>query len=182
MQSGTAQVGVHHQHALAALGEDRGQVEHGGGFAFARARADDGHGVELVVLAREQEVRAQHTVGLGVRAFAALIHQQAHILRDDAQHGALQRALDVVNRLDAGIEVLDEEGQPDTDDQPDNDAQRDVQRLVRLARGATPGLAVSMISTMTVLGSATSICSLAIFMSRIWRKRSISSSLRLASK
>ena len=68
---GTAQVGIHNQHALAVLGEDRGEIEDGGGFAFAGAGADDGDGVQLVVLAGEQQVGAQHAVGLGVRAFGA---------------------------------------------------------------------------------------------------------------
>ena len=39
------------------------------------AGADDGDGVELVVLAREQEVGAQHAVGLRVRAFRPFVDQ-----------------------------------------------------------------------------------------------------------
>ena len=77
VQRRAAQVGVHHQDALPALGEDRGEVEDGGGFAFAGAGADDGDGVELVVLAREQQVGAQDAVGLRVRAFRPLVHEQA---------------------------------------------------------------------------------------------------------
>ena len=37
-----AQVRIHHQNALAVLGENGGQIEQGGGFAFARAGAQDG--------------------------------------------------------------------------------------------------------------------------------------------
>ena len=138
VQRRAAQVGVHDQHALAALGKDRGQIEDGGGLAFAGAGADDGDGVELVVLAREQQVGAQHAVGLGVRAFGAFLEQQADVLRNDAQHRRLQRALDVVDGLHAGVEILDEEGQADADHQADDDAQGDVEAACWGAPGACP--------------------------------------------
>ena len=48
--------------------------------------------------------------------------------------------------------------------------------------GRSAGTARSTISTIIVLGNCTSIFSLVIFMSRIWRKRCNSSRLRLASK
>ena len=44
----------------------------------------------------------------------------------------MERAFHIINRFYAGIEILDEEGEADTDYQPDDDAQSDVQRLVRL--------------------------------------------------
>ena len=67
MEGGPAKVRVHNQHALAALGKDRGEVEDGGGFAFARTSADNGDGIEFVVL-------AQNAISLGVRAFRAFIN------------------------------------------------------------------------------------------------------------
>ena len=50
VQGGPAQVRIHHEDALAALGKNRSQVENRGGFAFAGAGADNGDGVEFVVL------------------------------------------------------------------------------------------------------------------------------------
>jgi hypothetical protein len=73
VQRGTAQVRIDHQDALAVLGEDGGQIEQGGGFAFARAAAQDGNGVPAFVLAREQEIGAQNAVGFGMRAFRPFI-------------------------------------------------------------------------------------------------------------
>ena len=130
MQRRPAQVGVDDQHALTALRKDGRQVEHGGGLAFARPRADDRHRVELLVLAREQEVRAQDTVGFGVWTFGAFVEQNAHVLRDDSQHRRSQRPLDIVDRLHARIEILDEEGQPDADHQTHDDSQRDIHSFV----------------------------------------------------
>ena len=130
VERGPAEVGIHHDHALAALGEHGGEVAHGGGFAFARAGADDGDGVELVVLAGEKQVGAQDTVGFGVRAFRAFVQQVTDILRNDAQHRGLQGALDVVNGFDAGIQIFDEEGETNADHETDDDAEGDIQRLV----------------------------------------------------
>ena len=42
----------------------------------------------------------------------------------------MEGALDIVDGLDAGVEVLDEEGQTDTHHQADDNAQGDVQRFV----------------------------------------------------
>src|SRR6202034_4794134 len=87
VERGAAQVGVHHQDALSALGEHRGQIQRGGGFAFARAGADDDDGVELFVLAGKEKVGAQDAVGFGVAVFPVfVIHEVADILRNDAQH------------------------------------------------------------------------------------------------
>jgi trans-aconitate methyltransferase len=46
-----------------------------------------------------------------VRTFGPFFEKITNVLRNDAQHRRLQRALDVVNGLDAGIEILDEECQ-----------------------------------------------------------------------
>ena len=90
VQRRPAQVRVHDHDALAVLGEHGGEVEDGGGFAFAGAGADDGDGVELVVFAREQEVGAQDAVGFRVRALRAFIDQRTDVLRDDPQHRRLR--------------------------------------------------------------------------------------------
>ena len=73
-------------------------------------------------------------------------------MRNDAQHRRLERALHVVNRLHAGIEIFNEEGQTDAHDQADDDAEDDVQRFVGLDRGFRPAAAGSVMVTMVVLG------------------------------
>ncbi len=52
-----------------------------------------------------------------MRTVRAFLQKNANILRNDAQHRGLQGALDIVDRLHARVEILDEECQPDTDDQ-----------------------------------------------------------------
>ena len=136
MQTGPAQVGVHQQDALAVLRKDNRQIKDGGGFAFARATADHGQAVGPILLARKQDVRAQHPVSFGMRTFGPFLDQGTHILRDDTQHRRLQRALDIVNCLHAGIEVFDEEGQTNADDQSHNNSQRDVERKIGADRFA----------------------------------------------
>ena len=126
-----AQVRIHDHHALAGLGEDGGEIQGGGGFAFAHAGADDDDAVELVVLAGEQEVSAQDPVGLGMLAVRPFIQQITDILRNDAQHRRLERAFHLVNGLNAGVQIFNEEGQTDADHQADDHAQNDVQRFVR---------------------------------------------------
>ena len=112
------------------MSKHRGQIQCGDGFAFPRAGADDDNGVELFVLAREQDVGAQDTVGFGVLAFGAFIHQVADVLRDDSEHRRLECAFHLFNRLDAGIQILNEESQTDTHNQTDDDAENDVQGFV----------------------------------------------------
>ena len=130
MQRRPAQVRIHNHHALAGLGENRGQIEDGGGFAFARAGADDDNGVELVVLAGKQKIGPQDAISFGVLAFRAFVQQVANILRNDAQHGRLERAFHFVNGLNAGIQIFDKEGQTDAHHQTDDHAKNDVQCLV----------------------------------------------------
>ena len=130
VQCRTAEVGIDHQHPLSTLRKNGGKVANGGGLAFAGAGADHGHRIELVVLAGEQQVRAQHAIRFAVRTFGALFQEVADVLGDDSQHWRLQGALDVVDGLDAGIEIFNEECEADTDDEADNDAERDIQRFV----------------------------------------------------
>ena len=52
--------------ALAGLRKNRGQIKHRRGFAFTHARADDNNTVEVFVLAGEQDICAQHTIGFSV--------------------------------------------------------------------------------------------------------------------
>jgi len=77
-----------------------------------------------------------------VRAFGSFVHQQAHVLRDNAQHRALQRSLYIVNRFYAGIQIFNKERQPDPHYQADDDAQSDIKRLVGTHRSQTGHRAV----------------------------------------
>jgi hypothetical protein len=65
-----------------------------------------------------------------VRAFETFVHQVADVLRDNAKHRRLERTLHLVNRLDAGIQIFNEEGQTDPHDQADDNTENDVQCLV----------------------------------------------------
>jgi len=120
-----------------------------------RAGADDDNGVELFVLAREQDVGAQHAVGLGVLAFGAFVQQVADVLRDDAEHRRLECTFHLFNCFDAGIQILNEESQTNAHNQTDDDAENDVQGLFGLT-GNSPGWAGSVISTIELLGISTS--------------------------
>ena len=135
VQRGAAQIGIHHQHALVGLRKHRGQVQGRGGFTFAGTGADDHDAGEFFIFARKQDVGAQDAVSFGVTAFRAFINQVADVLRDDAQHGCLEGAFHVINGLDAGVEILDEERQAHADNEAENQTQGDVQRFVGPHRG-----------------------------------------------
>src|ERR1017187_10328581 len=100
----------------------------------AGAGADDDDGVELFILAGEEQIRAQHPVGFRVLAFGAFFDQVADVLRNDAQHWRLERAFDIVNRLHTGVEIFDEEGQTDAHDEAKDQPQDNVDGLVGLDR------------------------------------------------
>ena len=63
-------------------------------------------------------------------AFGAFVKKIADILRDDPQHRRLERAFDVVNRLHAGVEILNKEGEADAHEQTKHQAKTDVDGLV----------------------------------------------------
>jgi len=52
-----------------------------------------------------------------VRAFGALLEEEADVLGNNAQDGRLECALDVVDGLDADVQVFDEEREADADDE-----------------------------------------------------------------
>ena len=110
MLHGAAQVGVDDQHLVADRGADVGEVEQRRGFAFAHAAAGHREGAAGHALVGEEQVGAQHTVRLGVGAVRPLFDQRTHLLRDDADDGQPQVALDVVHGLDGGVQILDEVG------------------------------------------------------------------------
>ena len=128
------QVRIDNEHSLAALRENRCQIKYGCRFAFARACANHGDRVQLVIFARKQQVRSQDPVRLRMRALGALLDQQADVLRNHPQHRGLERALDVIDRFHTRVQVFDKEGQADAHDQPNDNSQRDIQRLVWLHR------------------------------------------------
>ena len=121
VQTGPAEVRVHQQDALAVLRKHDGEVENGSRFSFARAAADHRERVGVLAFAGKQHIGAQHAIGLGMGAFRPFLKKRADVLGNDAQHRRLQRTLDVVDRLHAGVEVLNEKRQSNADDQADND-------------------------------------------------------------
>src|SRR5687767_9851776 len=62
-----------------------------------------------------------------MRAVRALLHKRADVLWDDAKHGRLESAFNVVDGFHARVEILDEEREPDTDGQTDDDAQSNIE-------------------------------------------------------
>ena len=159
MHGRAAQVRIHDQDALAVLGEDGGEVEKGGGFAFAGAAAQDGEGGPISFLRENRRLVRKHAIGLGVRTFRPVLQDEADILRDDAQDGGLQGPLDIVNGLDAGIQIFDEEGHADADQQPEEDSDGNddkgfgADRVFVGARGVVndDGLFVGLLVTRPVL-------------------------------
>ena len=53
--------------------------------------------------------------------------QKLDVLRDDREDGDAEEAFHVFHRLHAGIEILDEEGQAEPDDQTNQGAERKIQ-------------------------------------------------------
>src|SRR5256714_11299044 len=60
--------------------------------------------------------------------------QQIDVLRNDCQHWNAKKTFDVVHGLYAGIEIFDEEGEPDSDDEADQSAEREIQSNSRTRR------------------------------------------------
>src|SRR5688572_11783372 len=99
MKAWTPQVRVHHQHTLAVLGKHGGKVEDGRGLALTRTATDDGHRVQLRILATEKHVRAKHAVSFSMWAVGSFFDEYSNVLRDDTEDGCLQSTLDVIDRL-----------------------------------------------------------------------------------
>ena len=67
-----AQVRIDDQSGVTALRGGESEVGDGGGFAFARPAAHHRNRVGLRILAIELNVRAQDSIGLGIRRIARL--------------------------------------------------------------------------------------------------------------
>ena len=130
MQTRTPQVGVDHQRGVATLRTNIGEIDQGRGLAFARAAGNHGDRIVFRVFPVELDVGPQDSVGLGIRAHAALLVQHSDVLRNDGEHRHLQIPLDVLKALHRGIEVFEEQGDAHSEDQPDHGAKHEVQRDV----------------------------------------------------
>ena len=128
---GTAEVTVDHERVVTALSANVGEVDQRGGFPLAGPAGHDRDGVGVRAFSIEFDVRSQNPVGFGVRAEAALLVQDADVLRNDREDGHAEVALDVIERLDAGIEVFEEECEPDAEDESDDRAEAQLELGIR---------------------------------------------------
>ena len=128
----TTQVGVDNERVVAALGESVSKVGQGGRFAFARAAADKGDGIGIRRLPVEFEVGAQDPVGFGIGRGLGVRVEHADIFRHDGENRDLQEILHVFHRLHARVEVFEEEGEADPDNQADHHGEGHVEQNLRL--------------------------------------------------
>ena len=133
MQRGAAQIAVDQDDRLARLGADDREIVDGGRFALARAAAEHRHARPQAVLDLEVELRAQDAVALRVRQPRRLLGQRhgAALVRDDGQHRQAEELLRVGHGLDAGVEILDQEGHDDAAEQARKSADADIQADIR---------------------------------------------------
>ena len=66
-----------------------------------------------------------------MRTVGPFVHKRADILRNNAEDRRLQRTFYVIDGLDAGVEVFDEECQADAHEQTDDNANTDIERFLR---------------------------------------------------
>ncbi len=128
------EVAVDDQDPVALACGDDAQVDQTGGLAFADAAARDQHGAQLRVLPGELDVGPEHPVRLVGGRLVRHLGQQLDPLRDHAQDRHAEAALEVVDGLDACVEVLDEVGQPGADREADEHADQHVHEPPRSRR------------------------------------------------
>ena len=133
MQTGTSQVRVYQQNAVIILGEHCSQVHDRCGLTFSRAAADDRDRIHVFILAAEQNVSTQDTVGFRVGR-VGIVFQVSHILRDDADHAGTQCLFHFVDRLEGSIQIFHKESKTDTADQTHDHTQDHVQNHVGFDR------------------------------------------------
>ena len=135
MLRGAAQIRIDDEDIVAALGAGEGEVVDRRGLALAGTAADEGEGIGVAEGFVEFDVRAEDAVGLGVGGIAGRFHEHGNFLGDDGEHRDLEEALDVVEGLHAGVEVFDEEGEADPDNEADGCREAHESRHVRPGRG-----------------------------------------------
>ena len=141
VQRRPAHVRVHTEHFIAVLRANHRQIEKCGGLALAGAGADDRDAVGLRILLAKFDVGTQHAISFGVRRILADRGKHFDVLRNHSQHGQSQIALDIVNGLHTGVEILDEECQHHAQHEAGNGGQPEVKRHVRFdRRSRRPGL------------------------------------------
>ena len=74
--------------------------------------------------------------------FRPFLENQPYVLWNDSQDRRLKCPLHVINRLHAGIQVLDEEREADTYHETEDNSKDDVQRLVGFNRVVFPNCGV----------------------------------------
>ena len=127
MLHGPAQVGVHDEGGISPLRADEREIRDGGGFSFARSAADERDRVRLRIRPIELDVRSQNSIRFGIRRVAFGFVKQVDVLWNDRENRNAEETLDVVHRLHAGVEILNEKGEADSDDKTDQRAKREIQ-------------------------------------------------------
>src|SRR6185436_2077994 len=81
-------------------------------------------------LSGKQKIGAKDTVSLCVRTFRSFFDYQPHILRNDTKNWSLQGTFHIINRLHTGVQVLNEERQPNSDHQTNDYPEGNIEWLV----------------------------------------------------
>src|SRR5688572_30960884 len=106
----------------------------GRGLAFPRPGRENHHGVGLSGLEREIQVRVQHAIRLELRGIIRAVAEWITRERNDSEYGQAQPRLDVGYAAKAGVEILEEHGNPDREHPAKQKREREVQREIRPAR------------------------------------------------
>ena len=165
VDAGPAEVRADEQGLLPVLRQRERQVHDRGGLALLEGRAGDDEDLAGAVHPRELDVGPERPVGLGHRRLRVEVGDQERValqrlavhlgevgpaleeavdrlarvdVRDDAEHGDVEIALDVLDRPDRGVERLLDEREHEPQDQPDQGAGQD--RTRPLAAGGGGGL------------------------------------------
>ena len=112
-----AQVEIEDHRLLARGGEQLGQVDEGGGLALLGGGPGDEHDLARLLLAREEQGRAQVLVGLGHEVDAGFV-----VARDGGQEVDVEVALELLGVPDGGVEVVAPEREEDAQDEPHHQA------------------------------------------------------------
>ena len=141
MEARTTKVGVHDENSIAVLGKDGRQIEDSRGLALTGTAGHDGHRAPIRILTGEQNIGSQDSISLGMRAISSLRHEGSDILGNNPEHRRLQRLFHVIDGLDRGVEVFDEEGQTNSEDQTEDHANGNIDCFLRTnGVGAGKGL------------------------------------------
>ena len=129
--SRVVKVGVDQQDSFAAFRTHPCGVEGVERLAFAGGRGGEDDNFSVSKRARVLEVHAKHTVHLIMGEPGTRVVERAELLGDNADDVRLQIALDVLGRFDCRVEIFDEEGEHDSEEETGDNRERDVEGEVR---------------------------------------------------